>query len=231
LSARKITYLFFSLLATSAIAQDGGNDQDVRHAIYSPFRMTIRGNGLVPHPVSNGAFRRSFNGIYDATFSVNVDVYKGINLGVMYQNSGFETPPNKIPQLNTKQQYNIGGVRLGYDYFILKSAVFSAAVNAGECYIKSYDIIPLKSTYPIRQNDKGVYVEPEVSISFYTDDNFGIGFNLSYEFIGNEFNPYALALDQHSISYSESDLHGYTQNLSFGFHFVYSFWKKKKRKS
>jgi len=229
LSRRLVTGVIFSLLAIPAFSQDSGNDEDVRHAIYSPYRLSIRGNGQVPLPVSNAAFRRSFNGIYDATFSFNVELYKGLNIGLMYQNSGFETPPDKIPQLNTKQQYNIGGGRIGYDYFFRKRAVFSAAVNAGECYIKSYDIIPLKSTYPIRQHEQGTYVEPEISISFYTEDNFGIGFNLSYEFIGTMFDPYALGLDQHLISYSPSDLQGYTQNISFGFHFIYAFLKKKKR--
>jgi hypothetical protein len=216
-------------MSLSCFSQDAGNDEDVRQTIHSPYRLSIRGNGLIPLPISNSAFRRSFNGIYDATFSVNLELYKGLNIGVMYKNSGFETPPDKIPQLNTKQQYNVGGGRLGYDYFITKISVFSAAINAGECYITSSDIIPLKST-SVQPNSQGFYMEPEVSISFYTEDNFAIGFNLSYEIIAVQFDPYKLALDQHGIAYTSSDLKGNTQNLSMGFHFVYAFWAKKKKK-
>jgi hypothetical protein len=229
LTRRIIVSVFLAFFASASFAQDAGNDEDVRQVIYSPYRISIRGNGLIPHPVANGAFRRSFNGIYDATFSVNLELVKGLNVGLMYKNSGFQTPADKIAQLNTKQQYNVAGARLGYDYFMSKVSVFSAAINVGQCYITSSDIIPLKTTHVIVPNSQGLYMEPELSLSFYTDDNFAIGFNLSYEIIAVEFNPYDLGLDQHSITYSDSDLKGFTQNISIGFHFVYAFLKKKKK--
>ncbi len=230
MSRQIIIGIFLALITSATFAQDAGNDEDVRKAIYSPYRLTLRGNGLIPHPMFNPAFKRSFDGIYDATFSLDLELKKGFNIGLMYKNSGFQTPADKIAQLNTKQQYNVGGIRLGYDYFMSSVSVFSMAVNAGQCYITSYDIIPLKETHPIVNHNQGVYVEPELSVSFYTDEQFALGFNLSYEIIGVQFDPYSLGLDQHGISYSDSDLHGYTQNLSIGFHFVYSFLKKKKRK-
>jgi hypothetical protein len=216
---------------TTAFAQGGGDTDDdgPRVPIHSPYRISIRGNGLIPHPISNGAFRRSFNGIYDATLSVNLELYKGFNIGLMGKNSGFQTPPNKIASLNTKEQYNVGGLRLGYDYFINKTVVFASGINFGQCYIHAYDIIPVTSAANVQPNSQGTYMEPEIAISFFTETDFAIGFNLSYEIINTSFNPYALALEQHNITFSQGDLTGTTQNLSFGFHFVYTFWKKKKR--
>jgi hypothetical protein len=217
--------------AGSLFAQDAGNEEDVRKEIHSPYRISIRGNAMVPHPTSNPAFRHSFNGVYDATLSVNLELYKGLTIGGMYKNSGFQTPPNKIPQLNTKQQYNVGGVRLGYDYFISKVFVFSPGICMGQCYIKSYDMILLYPSDKIQQNDQGFYMEPELALSFYTEDDFAIGFNLSYEIVNTQFDPYKLALEQHIVTgYKPSDLIGTTQNFNIGFHFVYSFWKKGRKK-
>ncbi len=210
----------------ACLAQDAGNDEDVRHQIFSPYRLDIRGNGLVPLPIADEAFKKTFQGIYDATFSLNLDFYKGWNIGLMYKNSGFQTT---ILNLNTKLQYNVGGGRIGYDYFISKVFVFSPAINVGKCYITSSDIVPLASTM-VQGNSQGLYMEPELSISFFTEDNFAIGFNLSYEVIAIQFNPYYLALDQHGIGFSNRDLEGLTQNLSIGFHFVYSFLPKKKKR-
>jgi hypothetical protein len=185
---------------------------------------------MVPHPTSNPAFKNSFNGIYDATVSMNMELYKGLTLGWMYKNSGFQTPANKIPHLDTKQQYNIGGARIGYDYFINKIAVFSPGLCMGQCYITSYDMIVLYRSDKIQAHDQGFYMEPELALSFYTEDNFAIGFDISYEIINTQFNPYNLALEQHVINaYKPSDLNGNTQNFNIGFHFVYSFWKKGKK--
>ncbi len=228
---RHKTIFFFCLLSSSCFAQDSGNDEDVKHAIHSPYRLSIRGNAMIPHPTSNPAFRNSFNGVYDATLSVNLELYKGLTLGVMYKNSGFQTPANKIPNLNTKQQYNIGGIRVGYDYFITKTVAFSPGICMGQCYIKSYDMILLYASDKIQQYDQGFYFEPELALSFYTEDNFAIGFDLSYEVINTQFDPYKLALEQHSINgYKPSDLVGATQNFNIGFHFVYAFWSKGKKK-
>jgi hypothetical protein len=232
LKALPLISMISFLIPLGALAQGGGEgdgDDSPILAIHSPYRISIRGNGLIPHPMSNQAFKRSFNGIYDATLSVNLELYKGFNIGLMGKNSGFQTPPDKIASLNTKEQYNVGGIRMGYDYFINKSVVFSSAVNVGQCYIHAYDIIPVTSAANVQPNSQGRYVEPEIAISFYTENDFAIGFNLSYEIINTAFNPYALALEQHNITFSPGDLSGTTQNLSFGFHFVYSFWKKKKK--
>ncbi|MFI5151612.1 MAG: hypothetical protein ACHQRM_17945, partial [Bacteroidia bacterium] len=228
-----LTLISFLLYSSSAIlsAQGSGEDDEdgPRVPIHSPYRMSVRGEGLIPHPISNGAFRRSFNGVYDATLSVNFEIYKGFNVGLMGKNSGFQTPPNKIARLNTKEQYNAGGIRFSYDYFITKMAVFSSAFNFGQCYIHAYDIIPVTSAANVNPYSQGSYFEPELAVSFLTETDFSIGFNLSYELINTTFNPYALALEQHNITYSQGDLTGSTSNLSFGFHFVYYFWKKKKK--
>jgi hypothetical protein len=232
---RIILIFLFSFFSFAAIAQDEEEgpgpevDNHLDHVMHSPYRLSVRVNTLIPHPVSNGAFRRSFNGVYDLTGSVNLEVFQGFNVGVMYKNALFITPANKIPGLNTKEQYNAAGLRLGYDYYVTRIAVFSGCLNVGQCYMKSEDVIVLQPSPYIQQYDQGFYIEPEVALSFYTEDNFAIGFNVSYEIITNQFNPYALALEQHN-SYSASDLNGYTQNFSIGFHFVYTFWKKGKKK-
>ncbi len=217
------------LTCSSALAQGSGDEDESTIAIHSPYRMSIVANGLIPHPISNSAFRRSFDGIYDATLSVNFEVYKGFNVGLMGKNSGFQTPADKIASLNTKEQYNVGGVRLSYDYFINKIAVFTPGINFGQCYIHAYEIMPITSSANVNPNAQGTYIEPELTMSFYTEEDFAIGFNLSYEIVNTVFNPYALALEQHGIVFTQSDLSGVTQNISIGFHFVYSFWKKKRK--
>jgi hypothetical protein len=227
---KKWLFLCASFLSFSCLSQNGGEEGNVK-AIHSPFLFSIRGNALIPHPVANEAFRKSFNGVYDATISFNLELYKGINLGLVYKNSIFQTPANKIPQLNTKIQYNAGGIRIGYDYFINKIAQLSVALNGGECYMKAYDLVVNKYSSKIQTMDQGHYIEPEVAVSFYTEENFAIGFNLSYELIATQFDPYKLALEQHIVgAYTPGDLVGYTQNFSLGFHFVYAFGRKGKGK-
>ena len=225
-----ILILCVFLFSLPCYAQDAGNDADIAHAIHSPFYMTVRGGALIPHPLFNSAFRRSFDGVYAAGISVNAQIYKGFTLGLMYKNSEFQVPANKIARLYTKEQYNTGGIRLGYDYFLSKVTVFSSSISAGHCEMFAYDVSPTTAGFDAHPTDRGFYFEPELAMSFYTEDNFAIGFNVAYEIITNQFDPYKLALDQHGISYSTGDLRGFTQNVSVGFHFVCAFWKRGRKK-
>jgi hypothetical protein len=223
-------FLFFVFLSVACIAQDAGNDEDVKQLYHSSFRLHIRVDADIPHPIANAAFRRSFTGTYDGTFSFYAEVFHGLNAGLFYKNAEFEIPPNKIAKLYTKQQYNAAGIRLGYDYYLSKIAVFSAAINAGQCQMFAYDVIPLQTPVNPRPTDQGFILEPVLGMSFYTEDDFAIGFNVSYEIITTQFDPYKLALDQHGISYGSGDLNGFTQNFNIGFHFVYAFLRKKGKK-
>ncbi|HEV7231602.1 MAG TPA: hypothetical protein VGO45_09760 [Bacteroidia bacterium] len=223
-------FLFSVFTSSACLAQDAGNDEDVKQSFHSNFRLHIRVDADIPHPMANAAFRRSFTGTYDGTLSVYSEVSHGFNLGVFYKNAEFEVPANKIAQLYTKQQYNAAGIRLGYDYYISKVTVFSVAINAGQCQMFAYDVIPLQVKVDPHPTDQGFLLEPVLGMSFYTEDDFAIGFNASYEVITNQFDPYKLALDQHGISYSNNDLKGFTQNFNIGFHFVYSFLTKKRKR-
>lgn len=195
----------------------------------SPFRMSIRASGTVPHPLgTNKAFKRSFTGIYDVSAHCNFQIFHGFQVGIGYRHNLWKTPDNKIPGLNTYAQSHHGSLRIGYDHVMSETAVAYCGIAAQLGQMHFYGIsyepdsmhVPLQTRYDYRgiETDAGVY--------FYTEGNFAIGIEGSVTFTNFKFDPDKLYLDQHK-AYIASDYEGKVAQLNIGFSLVYSFWKSK----
>lgn len=186
-------------------------------------RITIRGGCTVPHPLSNGAFKKSLTGIYYANFSAGFRPFSHFYIGGVYHNGLFKTAANKIAEVNTALQVNSIGARVGYDHFISDVIFFSPALNVGRTYGRYTGVIckPPQEVGVIAYNAN--YIEPELNLYFIVDPNFAIGINLSNTLINHTFDPYAVCFNQYE-SYSDTELRGNSVSINFGFGFYYGFW-------
>jgi hypothetical protein len=196
----------------------------------TPFVFYARAMGMVPHPVSNKAFRRSFTGIYDAHAGFNAELIKGFTLGVDYNNQLWKTPDNKIPGLNSYAQFNEAGLRAGYQMMGNATTMYYVGFTGGRAFIKysglSYQTQNFNAPLPPpKTNYSGTYLEPELGVLFFTEGNFAIGLNVSWAFYDYVFDPYAIYLNQHK-AYDDSDLKGQLQQFNFGFSMTFGFKKK-----
>lgn len=182
-------------------------------------RISFRGSCTVPHPVANGAFRKSLTGIYDASFSASARPFSTLHVGLVYKNGLFKTAANKIAEVNTALQLNSFGGRIGYDHYLSETVFFAPAINAGRSYGKFTGVICLQP----QETDKrfsAMYIEPELNMYFIVDPNFAIGVNLSATYIDHTFDPYAVCFNQYK-GYSPAELRGPSMLVNLGFGFYY----------
>lgn len=185
-------------------------------------RISIRASCAVPHPLGNGALRRSMTGIYYATFSATARPFSGLHVGAVYSNGLYKTAANKLSDVPTALQVNNVGARVGYDHYFSEITFFSASVNAGRSYGK-FTGVRCKDPQEVDTKYSAEYFEPELNLYFIVDPNFAIGVNLSSTFISHQFDPYAVCFNQYK-GYSDRDLRGNTMSVNFGFGFYYGFW-------
>lgn len=190
-------------------------------------RMTIRGSCTVPHPLNNGAFKKSLTGIYSANLSLNIRPFSTFSIGIVGNNGLYKTAANKIAEVNTALQVNGAGVRLCYDHFSSEKMIFSPAITMGKQSGRYTGVICLRpQEQHLRYSAK--YIEPELNLYFVVDPGFAIGVNASCQLIDHTFNPYDVCFNQYK-NYAASDLQGNSVSLNFGFGFYYGFWGGAKR--
>lgn len=228
-------FILFVFISFSALAQDDNEATSTdskdeampalkkEYYVFSP-RVQI----MVPHPISNKAFRKTFVGVYEVTAGLNIMVFKGAFIGVVGKTGAFKVTENKIPDMEANMQFHNAGIKVGTDMFVgdKNRMIFSAAVTAGKnwTYFNSFNAKTANTPDPIKGFNTS-YVEPELNLYFLVEPNFGIGATLSYSFWNQQFNPYALNLNEWAQFDKENP--GNIQHLSFGFGFYYSFLKKK----
>lgn len=180
----------------------------------------------VPHPITNGAFKKSFNGIYDVNASFCFNPIAGLIMGTSFKNGLFSIPSNKIAGLNsTKMQLNDAGIKLGYDYFISDIIFFTMAINAGENWTKFTGVSctdPDRTSFTYTSG----YIEPEMNVNFLIEESFAIGATVSYTIIAKPFDPDFICLNNFATYYS-NDYKGSTGYFNFGFGFYYGLLRKK----
>lgn len=234
---KNILLLIFSICSFIAFAQDDtdSNTQSTmdeefpvvpkQYYVFSP-RVSV----TVPHPMGNSAFRKSFVGIYEASAGLNINIFKGLFIGVTYKNGLLKITENKIADFNASMNINNAGVKLGTDIFIgdRNRIIFSAAITAGQNYTSYSGLVCKKpGDSPKLTTYSTSYLEPEVNMFFLVESNFGIGATLGYSIFNKEFDPYELCLNDWTNFDKENP--GKTRYLSFGFGFYYSFLKKNKK--
>ena len=231
-----ILFLLFFLVSFTSLAQDEPDPSEIRLAdesaprqkqyyLFSP-RLSV----VVPHPLGNQAFKKSFVGIYEVHAGLNVMIYKGLYAGITFKNGLLKITENKIPDLNADMSINNAGFKVGNDFYVgsKNNMVLSAAVTMGQNNTKyaAFKSKTLNET-PLISGFKSSYIEPEVNLFFLTEANFGIGATLTYSVIKRNFDPYELCLDE--WAQFGSDNMSPIRYISFGFGFYYGFSKKAKK--
>lgn len=206
-----IQSLMLILLIAAACQVRAQNEKDNR--------ITLRASCTVPHPVANGAFKKSLTGIYDASFSASVRPFSTMHAGLVFKNGLMKTAANKIAEVNTALQLNSFGGRIGYDHYLSETVFFAPAINAGRTYGKFTGVVCLQPQ-DINKRFSATYIEPELNMYFIVDPNFAIGVNLSAVYIDHTFDPYAVCFNQYK-GYSPSELRGPSMLINLGFGFYY----------
>lgn len=179
----------------------------------------------VPHPMMDKALRNTFVGVYDINPSINFNIAGGFEAGLAYKHTALSIPPNKIAGLQkTRMILNNVGLRLGYDQMYSKQVFFSYFLNFGESFT-SFNGVPCKTPKEGGYGFSALYFEPEVSVNFFIEEFFAIGFCASFNYTENVFDPARICLDDYA-AYLESDKNNPTGILNVGFGFFYGFKKK-----
>ena len=192
-----------------------------KYYLFSP-RLSV----LVPHPTDNASFKKTFTGLYELNAGMNVMLYQGIYAGITFKNAELTITPNKIPDYDASMQVYSFAFKSGSDFYVgeRNNMIFSAALSVGQNNTLFESIkTKVPSEHPIT-GFKSAYVEPEISLYFLIEEDFGIGATVSYSFIQHNFDPYQLYLNEWA-PYDRSNS-GPTQCISFGFGFYYGFSKR-----
>lgn len=194
------------------------------------FRFDTRINGLVPHPLSNKAFRNTFIGVYTVSGSQNVQLFKNFFVGICGSNSLFKIPTNKAVasngyRLSNLFQLNSAGLNIGYDHYIVPQVFLSTSISIGQSF-GLYTSIQTVNPVPIKDKFSAGYIQIMSNINFILEDHFGIGFLVSYTYVNYAFNPYDIALNQFK-GYADSDLIGGIGRFEVGFNLYFGYVKKK----
>lgn len=197
-----------------------GQQPDTRH------RFNARATCSVPSPIVNRAFKKTFIGVFDVTTTAAYNYYKGLFVGGVGKATLLKIPPNKIPNLTTTMEMYAAGGKLGYDLYVGNNAFLTMGVNAGMNWTKyssvsCYDPVD----YPFKYET--YFIEPELIMSFFIENKFAVGINVSYNMMQKSFDPYFLCLDDHA-AYRDYELGGPTTYLDVGFGFYYGFSKRKR---
>ena len=198
--------------------------------IENPFRLDTRINVLVPHPISNKAFRNTFIGVYSISGSQNLQVFKNLYVGVFGGTSLYKIPTNKAVasngyKLSNLFQLNSAGLNIGYNYYVTPLVFFSNSLSIGQSF-GTFTSIQTVTPVTIKDKFNAPYFHIASNINFVLEDHFGIGFLISYTYVNYSFNPYDIALNQFK-SYTESDLGGGMSRIEVGFNLYFGYLKKK----
>ena len=193
-----------------------------RYYVLSP-RVSV----TVPHPIGNASFKQSFVGIYEASGGLNVYLVKGLFMGATYKNGLLKITENKIADYNASMSINNAGVRAGADVYIgdRNRIIYSASVTVGQNWTRYTGLVAKDKNKVIPSTYTCTYYEPEMSIFFLIESNFGIGATVGYSIFNKNFDPYELSLND--WTQFSKNVAGNTQYLSFGFGFYYSLLRKK----
>ena len=215
---KNISCIGLLLLSLSAFAQNEGADKA---------QGTIRFDFMVPQPVTNKAFKKSFTGIMDIGTGVYITTPGGFAIGLIGRYKQFQVPSNKINNTVTTQENIINSsLSLGYDYFKTAKTLITPGVNLGYNWI-FFTKITLTYDEPIIDKFNAINIEPYCKIDWMIDDGFGIGIMVAYNIMNYEFNPDNVGLDEFH-TYSDHDRVGLTQSFSFGF-CAYWNWAKREK--
>lgn len=187
---------------------------------------SIRARVASPHPISNRAFVKSMNGIYDISINAGVNVIKKkFFVGGVFKVSMFTNDSSfRFNSTSTELQTFYSGMIIGYDWIISEKNMFSPSISAGHNWNKG---IAVKSSNPRKDyNFESNHIEISSAYTMFVQKNLGFSIDMSYILFFNEFDPYFLALHENGFSFSPGDVRGNTSYLNIGFGFYYRLMKE-----
>jgi hypothetical protein len=194
-----------------------------------PYRMNIRIEGGVPHPVANRAFRKSFSGVYELGASYSIEILRGFTAGLAYKSILWKTPDNKIPGVNVYGQNHNFGFRISFDRRVSRNVFLYGAFTASRSLMRYTGVIcrtsPANDPATLTNEYQYNIFEPQFGCYFFTEGNFAIGLQTGIGFTNYEFDPYRICLNQYR-QYTPDDRKGNIAVFSIGIHLVYGFLKK-----
>lgn len=199
------------------------NPRSRKYYLFSP-RISL----TVPHPVSNGAFKKSFIGIYEVNAGLNLYFLKGFYAGVNFKNNRLNINKKEIPNYNASMNMNGAAVKVGKDFYVNENntLLLSVSVAAGQNTTKFNDLVSKDiNKTPEITNYKATYYEPEASLFLFLEPNFAIGLTAFYSNVNRTFDPYELSLNDWG-AFNTSNT-GNTSYISFGFGLYYGFTTRK----
>lgn len=233
--------VFFALVVFTIQAQDQDiDDYDAameRRRVHTDFKeslFAVRFSTTLPAPVSNGALREKFRGIYEMNLSFNLRLTRNLFAGLGFKNGlmGLNAIPNPTTNidLNTKMQLYTGYIKVGVNKFHTENIFSTFAVNVGYNSSVFTGIVNPKNETNLVTTYSSLLVEPEYSLNFAIEENFTIGIFLSYNYMPTVFNPYNIAL-QDVTSLAGVKTTSATGIINFGFGFYYGLGKKFPRRN
>jgi hypothetical protein len=230
-----IVLLLFKVIP--AIAQDPSTENASTSTDNGPsnkeyYWFSPRVSVTVPHPTGNSSFKKNFAGVYEASASFDIMIFKGAFVGAEYSYGTLKVT-GLIGVANFKynpvMHVSNAGFRAGGQKYlgVRNRVIYTAAISGGmnwtnfeKLKCKDSTKAPPLSTYSIP------YLKPEMNIYFLVESNFAIGVTLSYTWYQRKFDPAEICLNDWKASVGTVNDKA-TQYLSFGFGFYYSFYKKK----
>lgn len=181
----------------------------------SAVKGSVRFDFMVPQPISNGAFKKSFTGIMDLGAGVYMNI-GDLVLGVNGRYLQFQVPANKINNTVTDMMNVINpGLSIGYDHHRSEKTMITPGLNVGYNWI-SFSHISCLASHPMNTRFNAFNLEPFCKVDWMIGDGFGIGVMAAYNLMTYEFIPEDVCLDEFK-TYSEKERSGLTQSFSFGF--------------
>jgi hypothetical protein len=239
-----IFFLLFLIGSYSVIAQDEeGDDYDKAiesrrvHTDFKESLFAIRFSTTLPTPISNGALREKFRGIYEMNLSFNLRLADNFFMGLGYKEGllGLNAIPNPTStvtinfDLDTKMHMHTGYVKLGYNKFHTENIFSTFAVNIGYNVSQFTNVVNPKNETNLNLSYSSLLIEPEYSLNFAVEENFSIGIFVSYNYMPTVFNPSNIALGDVTSLAGLNTTH-VTGILNFGFGFYYGMGKKFQRR-
>lgn len=208
----KNIYLLVAFLLFGPVLHAQDQDQKLKDIIPSRFHFKMQVG--IPTIVGNRALRQSFRGTYEGIANLQVRLFDNVHLGAHGSYTGFKVSGDKIAQVNTECRTAGGGFNVGYEKFSSPRVFWFVNIAAGYNFINYFRVQCPDSISPTL-NYKALSYRPSVGFCYYSDANFSLGLSLSYNFLMNEFDPYAICLNNFK-AYQKSDSKGYTNYFSVG---------------
>lgn len=204
---RKIAFICF-LLPVVGIGQDEAT-LPMNEKVNA--RFVIKVDAGIPKPITSELFRKSFNGFYDASVSLNLRTINNFYFGVGYENLFFKCNAIIRQQVSTNSAVTVPYdtriladapfVTLSYDKYFKPASYASFGINYGYILGRFTNVIDDTTGANLPSVPKGFnaqFIKPEASLNFVDKENQWIAFKvfMAYTTIIYKYDPKAPRLNQ-----------------------------------